>query len=85
MSYVLKIDLTVGGEEHLAMILDATQDVKVTVEGERQAGLEVATFAIEGDGKAILAWLEDEWQDDEAAMDEFVKAAREGRLVEKQG
>ena len=81
MTYILKIDLTVGGDEHLATILDTMQDVKVTVEGEQQAGFEVGTFVVEGDAKAILAWLEDEWQDDDSAMDEFIQAAREGRLT----
>lgn len=85
MDSILRLDLTIGGEEHLAGVLGPhdTENglVTVTVEGEQQAGFEVGTFRVQGSRAAILAWLIEEWQDFELALDEFVDAIKEGRLT----
>lgn len=80
----LIIDLVVESDEDLQGKLGHDVDtgagwVDVQATGS-QPGAEIVTVSLEGPLPAILQWMINEWQDDDLALEEFVRAAQDGRI-----
>lgn len=80
----LRIDLTVEDEAQAEAMVGtrSTEAGDVTVDllhGDGATG--IIEVAIKGTAPAIIAWMTDEWQDEELAMDEFEEAVDHGKLT----
>lgn len=80
----MKIDLTVESESEAERMVGPhdTDAGSVTVDmlcGDGSTG--IIEVAIKGTAPAIIAWMTEEWQDDELAMDEFEEALEHGKIT----
>ena len=80
----MKIDLTVESESEAERMVGPhdTEAGQVAVDllcGDGATG--IIEVAIKGTASAIIAWMTEEWQDEELVMDEFEQALEHGKIT----
>jgi hypothetical protein len=85
VNYRVFVKMMFNEESHLEAtigthFIDGTPERQVDVALSSGDGYEVYTMALEGTLPDILAWMIEQWQDDDLAVQEFAEAAMEGRV-----
>lgn len=80
----MKIDLTVESEDEAERMVGTRETAAGTATVDLLCGdgaTGIIEVAIKGTAPAIIAWMVEEWQDEDLVMDEFEQALEHGKIT----